>query len=462
MNRDLLSQLPGVDAVLLVASSLVNRFGHQQVSGTIRRELDKLRQEILSGNRNDLPAESTLVANIEQQLARLHSHSLKPVFNLTGTVLHTNLGRAQLPGAAIEAVGEIALGFSNLEFDLDNNQRGDRDSHIEDLIIEITGAEAATVVNNNAAAVLLTLSAMASGKEVPVSRGELVEIGGSFRIPDIMAQSGCQLIEIGATNRTHEKDYIAAINANTALLLKVHTSNYEIQGFTQSVLDADVAKIARQHKLPFVTDLGSGTLVDLSKWGLPYEPTVQQTIVDGADIVTFSGDKLLGGPQCGLIVGKREYIQQIKSHPLKRALRVDKMTLAALYQVLRLYLQPDTLNESLPTLRYLTRTESDIRQQADQLQPIVQEKLGAEVSVETTACSSQIGSGALPTNLLPGAGLKLTPAARTDRALTNLAAQLRQLPIPVIGRIHDGSLYLDLRTLETTDEFLSQLDLLNL
>lgn len=382
--------------------------------------------------------------------------ALRPVFNLTGTVLHTNLGRAIQAESAVEAVASAMRAPVTLEYDLDDAGRGHRDRAIADLLCQITGAEDACIVNNNAAAVLLMLAATASGREVVVSRGELVEIGGAFRIPDVMRQAGCQLQEVGTTNRTHAKDYRQAVNDNTALLMKVHTSNYSIEGFTKAVDEAELAAIGRELDVPVVADLGSGSLVDLSQYGLPKEPMPQEMIAAGVSLVSFSGDKLLGGPQAGIIVGKRALIAQLQSHPLKRALRADKMTLAALEATLRLYQHPEALREKLPTLRLLTRPAEEIRRLAERLQPDLAAHY-ADFAVSVAACQSQIGSGSLPVDRLPSAALTFTPHDGRGSRLEALAARWRALPCPVIGRIYDGRLWLDLRCLEDETRFMEML-----
>lgn len=325
------------------------------------------------------------------------------------------------------------------------------------LLCRITGAEDACIVNNNAAAVLLMLAATASGKEVVVSRGELVEIGGAFRIPDVMRQAGCTLHEVGTTNRTHANDYRQAVNENTALLMKVHTSNYSIQGFTKAIDEAELVALGKELDVPVVTDLGSGSLVDLSQYGLPKEPMPQELIAAGVSLVSFSGDKLLGGPQAGIIVGKKEMIARLQSHPLKRALRADKMTLAALEATLRLYLHPEALSEKLPTLRLLTRSAEVIQIQAQRLQAPLAAHYGAEFAVQVMPCLSQIGSGSLPVDRLPSAALTFTPHDGRGSHLESLAARWRELPVPVIGRIYDGRLWLDLRCLEDEQRFLEML-----
>ena len=453
-----LRDLPSVSVILDHMRDDVARWGHDAVTGAARAHLEILRAAIQSDESVVLDL-SNIQQTIRDSLTDSAQPALKSVFNLTGIVLHSNLGRANLADAAIDAMNRVATGANNLEYDLAKGQRGDRDSHIESLICELTGAEAATVVNNNAAAVLLTLNTLALGKTVPVSRGELVEIGGSFRVPDIMGRSGCRLVEVGTTNRTHLKDYANAIDADTALLMRVHTSNYRIEGFTNTVPETELATLAEENNIPFVVDMGCGNLIDLKALGLPHEATAQQTLDHGADLVLFSGDKLLGGPQAGIIAGRSDLVASIKQNPLKRALRLDKLTLAALEATLQLYRNPDELVSTLPTLRLLTRAEDDIRQQADRLGPNVSSHLGDSYRVETASVSSQIGSGALPIEVLPSAALSITAANGEDEPLRSLALRLRQLPKPVIGRLHNGSLLLDLRCLEPSheDAFIEQL-----
>ena len=464
MNRietanNLKRRLPSVNSVLQEMADAIHSRGHSEVSKVVGTTIDGLRHQITQGANPAISIDRIRAATIEQ-LEQKNQPSLKPVINLTGTVLHTNLGRAVLPQEALEAVVRVAGAPSNLEFDLVQGGRGERDSHIEALICELTGAEAATVVNNNAAAVLLTLNTLANNREVPVSRGELVEIGGSFRIPEVMQGSGCQLVEIGATNRTHLKDYAAAIGDNTALLLKVHTSNYRIEGFTDSVSEPDLAELALQHKLPLVADLGSGSLIDFAALGLPQEPTAAESIANGVDISTFSGDKLLGGPQCGIIAGRKELVEQMRKNPLKRALRLDKMTLAALAEVLKLYRDPVSLINKLPTLRYLTRPLADMQDQAQRLVPAVQEALSKSFLVGSKTSYSQIGSGALPIETLESIVLYIAPLEPNDSIVRALSEALRALPCPIIGRIHKGELLLDLRCLDNEANFLQQLQLL--
>jgi L-seryl-tRNA(Ser) seleniumtransferase len=387
------------------------------------------------------------------RLASLVEASQRRVFNLTGTVLHTNLGRALLAEEAIEAAVAAMRSPTTLEYDLSGGGRGERDDHIAPWLLRLTGAEAATAVNNNAAAVLLVLATLAAGREVIVSRGELIEIGGAFRIPDIMARAGCRLVEVGTTNRTHLRDYANAIGPDTAAIMKVHPSNYAVTGFSKTVSAAELVPLVREKGLPLIEDLGSGTLVDLETWGLPHEPTAREAIEAGIDVVTFSGDKLLGGPQAGLIVGRKPFIERISRHPMKRALRLDKVRLAALEATLRLYGDPARLAERLPTVRSLARPAAEIRALAERLLPAVARAIGGDADVGIEPVRGQIGSGALPVDLLPSFAI----AVRT-KGLDRLAAAFRRLPIPVIGRISEGTLYFDLRTLDDEAAFADQLD----
>jgi len=447
------SALPSIDKLLRQAEArdLIAHHGRENVVDMLRRLLQARR----AAAQGAAPGPEGVLAECAERLAARARPSLRPVLNLTGTVNHTNLGRALLSHRAAEAAFQAMTNATNLEYDLDRGGRGDRDSHVEELICCLTGAEAATVVNNNAAAVLLMLNTLALGREVVVSRGELVEIGGAFRVPDVMARAGCRLHEVGTTNRTHLRDFANAVNADTAAFMKVHASNYAIEGFTAEVPQADLAALARRHGIPLLIDLGSGSLLDLDAFGLPPEPTARQAIRDGADAVTFSGDKLLGGPQCGIIAGRRALVDQMRANPLKRALRVDKIILAALTATLQAHGDPDRARSEIPTLRLLTRPQGEIRALARRLCPPVRAALSGLADVAVVDCLSQIGSGARPVDLLPSAGLAFAETGAVSVAC--LAQAFRDLPLPVIGRIHKGRFLLDLRCLEDEAAFLDQL-----
>jgi L-seryl-tRNA(Ser) seleniumtransferase len=451
-----LRHLPSVDLVLRspAGQAAVDRFGRTAAVDAIRQTLGDLRAGELGTADIDPDA---VAAQAATRLEHATRPNVRPVFNLTGTVLHTNLGRALLAETAVEAAVTAMRQAVALEFDLESGKRGERDSLVRSILCTLTGAEDATVVNNNAAAVLLVLNTLANRREAIVSRGELIEIGGAFRMPAIMARAGAKLVEVGTTNRTHPRDYVEAIGPKTGLILKVHTSNYRIEGFTKEVAARELAAIAGDGTVPLVHDLGSGTLVDLSPFGLAHEPTVAEAIADGADIVTFSGDKLLGGPQAGFIVGRKDLIRQINRNPMKRALRVDKLRLAALEATLRLYRDPERLAARLPTLRHVARPLADIRAQAERLAGPIAHAVGSDFKVTVIACDSQVGSGALPQETIASAGLAIRPVGQSGRALAGLATALRELPVPVIGRIAEATLILDLRCLEDEAGFVGNL-----
>ncbi|MBX9496196.1 L-seryl-tRNA(Sec) selenium transferase [Yersinia enterocolitica] len=453
----LYSQLPAIDSLLRAPemAPLLDEYGAALLTENLRLMQAEAREYIrqfhtLADWCADWPAALRHRLNQRQP-------ALKPVFNLSGTVLHTNLGRAPLAESAIAAVTDAMRGAVTLEYSLSGAGRGHRDRAVADLLCELTGAEDACIVNNNAAAVFLMLTVMAGGKQVVVSRGELVEIGGAFRIPDVMRQAGCELVEVGTTNRTHLKDYRQAISEHTGLLMKVHTSNYSIEGFTASVAEQQLVALGHEFAIPTATDLGSGSLVDMTRYGLPAEPMPQQLIAAGVDLVTFSGDKLLGGPQAGIILGKKQWIDQLQQHPLKRALRADKMTLAALDATLRLYQQPDRLTELLPTMRLLTRPAQDIAESAQRVQAALNSRYGAEFTLAVEPCWSQIGSGSLPVDRLPSWAVTFTPKEGRGSALEALTARWRGLAKPIIGRVADGRLWLDLRCLEDEAALLREL-----
>jgi len=455
---------PSVDALLRDPSmrAAIAEHGATSATDAVRVVLDAAR---IAWREGTGIASSDLVARAIALLRARREPHARRVFNCTGTTLHTNLGRAPLAESAIEAAVRAMRHPVALEYDLATGARGDRDDLVEHLIRERTGAEAATVVNNNAAAVLLVLDTLGgqgvrgrtARKEAIVSRGELIEIGGSFRIPDIMRRAGCRLVEVGTTNRTHRSDYADAIGPQTALVMKAYASNYRIDGFVAEVSEAEIAEVAHAAAVPFVVDLGAGALIDLSAYGLPREPTVAESIAAGADVVTFSADKLLGGPQAGIVVGRRDLIARMKKNTLKRCLRCDKVTLAALEATLLLYREPEHLGDRLTTLRWLTRPQADIRALAERLQPSFAVTLADRAAVTVEDCLSQIGSGAQPVDLLPSAALVIRPlqVKRGGRALAAIDAALRALPVPIIGRVNKGALWLDLRTVDEPDELLS-------
>lgn len=458
-------RLPSVDHVLRtdIGALAVARFGHGTTVNAIRRVLEHARQRTRSAGFMS-PDKAAVAAEVLELLEREDAPSIRRVFNLTGTVLHTNLGRAILPDVAVQAAVEAMRQPIALEFDVATGKRGERDDHVRGLVCELTGAEDACIVNNNAGAVLLVLNTLALGKDAIVSRGELIEIGGAFRLPDIMARAGARLVEIGTTNRTHLTDYEQAVGDSAGLILKAHTSNYRIQGFTKSVPAPELSALAKARAVPFFHDLGSGALVDLKRYGLRPEPTVREALAEGADVVTFSGDKLLGGPQAGLIAGRRDLIARIARNPMKRALRMDKIRLAALEAILKLYRDPDRLPETLPTLRSLVRPAAEIAALAARLRDRVAAAVGDGFAVRIVDCASQIGSGALPLETLPSAGIATAPVAHKGAGthLDLLAAAFRALPVPILGHIKDGALHFDLRCLDNEADFLGQLGRLQL
>ena len=446
----LFQQLPSVDKLLKTSQGeqIIAEFGHSAVVNCCRKALQRARNFIKL--QQNLPhfcqSDAEFLAFVEEQLCRQRDVSLKRVHNLTGTVLHTNLGRAvwshSAQQAALNAMGSAVA----LEFDLSEGKRGHRDNAVSELLAELTGAEAACVVNNNAAAVLLMLATFAQGKEVVISRGELIEIGGAFRIPDIMAQAGCKLVEVGTTNRTHLKDYRNAINENTAFLMKVHNSNYQICGFTANVAEQELVELGKEFNIPVISDLGSGALVDLSRYGLPKEPTVQEKLQQGVDLISFSGDKLLGGPQAGVIVGKKAWIERLQQHPLKRVMRCDKVILAGLEATLRLYLEPENLSRTLPVLASLTKPCSELEQSAVEICAVLTRKLNGQFIINTEPSQAQIGSGAQPNERIPSVAVTIQGKNPKTRDLLNLVEELKTLPIPVIGRLEADKLWLDLRS----------------
>ena len=445
----ILRPLPPLDECLAAAAGdeALGRLNRDHLKTIMRRAQDSMRRDLIAGvvvssERAPIAAE---IVRRARDLAINDEPAIRTVINATGVVIHTNLGRSILAEAAIEAVAMAARSAINLEYDIDSGARGDRDLLVEEDLRALTGAEAATVVNNNAAAVLLALNTLARGREVIVSRGELVEIGGAFRIPDVMERSGVRLREVGTTNRTHPGDFSSAIGPDTAFLMKVHPSNYRVVGFTSEVTLAEMVEIGRARDIEVIEDLGAGALVDMSAYGLPREPVVRERIAAGAGLVTFSGDKLLGGPQAGIIVGRRALIDQLKANPLKRALRCDKLTLAALGATLRLYLRAQDIAAEVPALRLLRRTPAEIEAVAIRAREILAPRLGAEFRLEIVVASSEVGSGALPTQALESRAIRISHPTLSPDAI---AAIFRRARPPVIGRVSGGAFQLDLRTIE--------------
>jgi len=450
--KALLKQLPSVDRILRdkEISRLFDKYSRSEAVNIVRQVLAKFREKILSGKFTEDISYSEVISEILHAASEQNMLNLKRVINATGVVLHTNLGRAVLCESARKAILNIAQNYSNLELNLDTGKRGHRYDAVEEILTRLTGAESALVVNNNASAVLLALNTIAKGKEVIVSRGQLVEIGGSFRIPDIMGQSGAKLVEVGTTNKTYVKDYEGVITGDTALLLNVHTSNYCILGFTHTTSIKELSELSKKYELPVMSDLGSGCLIDLSKFGLPYEPVVKQVIEDGADVVTFSGDKLLGGPQAGIIVGKKKYIEEMKRNPLTRAIRIDKMTIAALEATLREYLDIDSVVENIPVIRMLTCSKEILKERALKLVELLD--ISNAAVVEISEAVSQVGGGSLPQAVLPTNVVVIKPEEISVEAL---AKKVRMSNPAVIGRVKKNSLLLDMRTVK--DEEISLL-----
>ncbi|XOF34181.1 MAG: L-seryl-tRNA(Sec) selenium transferase [Candidatus Electrothrix sp. YB6] len=445
--HNLLRHIPSVDECLLAVlqDNDLEVIPAGLLKKGIRSVLEQQRRKVLDGRLTDsrsfaLPA---LLDTIKEEILELHQPKFRRVVNGTGVIIHTNLGRSILPGDTLHRLAETGANYSNLEFDLETGKRGSRYALVEELLCELTGAEAGLVVNNNAAAVLLTLDTLAKGKEVIVSRGQLVEIGGSFRIPDVMARSGARMVEVGATNRTHLRDYRDALSPETGLLLKVHTSNYRIIGFTSEVSNKELVRLGQEHDLPVMEDLGSGCFVDLSPFGLMKEPTVQEVVASGIDVVTFSGDKLLGGPQAGIILGSKKLIERIRKNPMNRAMRIDKFTLSSLESILRFYRSPHTVFERIPTLNMISTPLEILRSRAELLAEVLEKSISTFCTIEIAEVMSRVGGGAMPEQNLPSRGVVLRPL---EMKVTRLEQALRKVEVPVIGRVEHDRLIIDMRT----------------
>ena len=447
MSKHLLSQIPAINKILLLdeIKELINTYTEVAVKSAIKQYIEEVKQAILNEELTEVPSLSKIIGEVEKIVEKEDKNSLRRVINATGTILHTNLGRSLLSEKIKENIESVAFNYSNLEFDIDNKKRGSRYVHLIDIIKKLTGAEDVLVVNNNAAAVLLALNTLVKGQEIIVSRGELVEIGGAFRIPEIIKLSGGVPVEVGTTNKTHLKDYENVITEETGALLKVHTSNYKILGFTESVSNEEISYLARENELVSINDLGSGQFVDFSKFGLPYEPTVKEILDSGIDIVTFSGDKLLGGPQAGIIVGKKKYIEKMKKNQLTRALRVDKMTLASLEATLKLYLDEKDALEHIPTLHMISLSKERLFGKADVLKTKLSD-LDFDIRIEED--KAEVGGGSYPASYLESVAVKLT---HRKLHATEIERKLLEVEIPIITRIKDNSIILDMRTLRTRE-----------
>ena len=447
MSKHLLSQVPAINKILLLdeIKELMNTYTEVAIKSAIKQYIEEIKQAILNEELSEVPSLSKIVGEVARIVEKEDKNSLRRVINATGTILHTNLGRSLLSEKIKENIESVAFNYSNLEFDIDNKKRGSRYVHLIDIIKKLTDAEDVLVVNNNAAAVLLTLNTLVKDQEIIVSRGELVEIGGAFRIPEIIKLSGGVPVEVGTTNKTHLKDYENAITEETGALLKVHTSNYKILGFTESVSNEEISYLARENELVSINDLGSGQFVDFSKFGLPYEPTVKEILDSGIDIVTFSGDKLLGGPQAGIIVGKKKYIEKMKKNQLTRALRVDKMTLASLEATLKLYLDEKDALEHIPTLHMISLSKERLFGKADVLKTKLS-SLDFDIRIEED--KAEVGGGSYPASYLESVAVKLT---HRKLHATEIERRLLEVEIPIITRIKDNSIILDMRTLHTRE-----------
>ena len=447
MSKQLLSQIPAINKILLLdeVKLLIQEYSEVAVKSAIKDYIDEIKQEILNEELHEVPSLENIVEVVTQIVKNEDKNSLRRVINATGTILHTNLGRSLLSQKIKENIESVAFNYSNLEFDIDNKKRGSRYVHLIDIIKKLTGAEDVLVVNNNAAAVLLTLNTLVKDKEIVVSRGELVEIGGAFRIPEIIKLSGGTPVEVGTTNKTHLKDYENAITDNTGALLKVHTSNYKIVGFTKEVSNEEISYLARENELVSINDLGSGQFVDFSRFGLPYEPTVKEVLDSGIDIVTFSGDKLLGGPQAGIIVGKKEYIEKMKKNQLTRALRVDKMTLAALEATLKLYLDEKEALEHIPTLHMISLSKERLLGKADVFKTRLSD---LDFKITIAEDKAEVGGGSYPASYLDSVVVKLE---HSRLSATDIERRLLEVEIPIITRIKANELIFDMRTLRTRE-----------